>query len=230
MRRTPVTASSTSRRRLFAVHPSPARSSRPGSAFSSGTCSIRAVAREARPAPLDPTCERVAGVRARTLEPADEPALSLLRRAVRPVLGCDATLRPLLDAVVADSGGRVERVLDIGARDLLDEAGRQGISDPDPGIAVGLQLDAHSRSLGAGVATLSPAQGAREVLDVVPVLVCEDVRLGEITSGGAELRPELVEEAEVDVDLPVGGAVEGPYGRGCVSTRGRDAAVEEDRP
>ncbi len=41
----------------------------------------------------DAAGERVAGVRASALDPADEPALALLRGAVRPRLGRDAALR-----------------------------------------------------------------------------------------------------------------------------------------
>src|SRR5919106_4313350 len=160
----PETASSTSRRRRSGAPPSPARSSRPGSSSSSGTCCTRAVAHEtkrARSRNSDAAREGVARVRALTLEPADEPALSLLRRAVRPALGRDPALRPLLDAVVADRGGRVERVLDVGARDVLDEACRQGIPDPHPRVAVGLQLHPYSGALRAGVAAVRAPQDAR---------------------------------------------------------------------
>jgi hypothetical protein len=49
---------------------------------------------------------------------------------------------------------------------------------------------------------------AGEVLHVVPVLVRKHVRLCERPAARAEARLQLVEEAEVDVDHAVGGAVE----------------------
>ncbi len=79
--------------------------------------------------------------------------------------------------------------------------------------AVGLQLGAHRLALGAGVAVVA-AEGPEQVLDVMSVLVGDDVALGERATLRAELCPELVEEAEVEVDEPVGRAVERP-GRGA---------------
>src|SRR4051812_47322080 len=61
------------------------------------------------------------------------------------------------------------------------------------------------------------------------VLVCEDVRLSERAVAAAELRAELVEEAEVDVDLLVRRAVErADVGRRLAAARVRRAG-EEDR-
>ena len=64
----------------------------------------------------------------------------------------------------------------------------------------------------------------------MPVLVREDVRLGERAALGAELRLQLVEEAEVDVDVAVGRAVERPDGGRRDAAAGRDLPVEEPRP
>ena len=83
--------------------------------------------------------------------------------------------------------------------------------------------------LWAPVSPLSPLQGAEQVLDVVAVLVGDHVALGERPALGAEPRPQLVEEAEVEVDELVGRAVE----RARVAARGAAAALgrigEEDR-
>ena len=62
------------------------------------------------------------------------------------------------------------------------------------------------------------------------VLVGDHVCLRERPSRGAEPRLELVEEAEVDVDVTVGGTVEGAGRGGCLPAAGRDGAVEEPRP
>src|SRR6185295_5372905 len=80
-----------------------------------------------------------------------------------------------------------------------------------------------------------PALGARgdarrraeQVLDVMPVLVGDDVRLRERAAAGTEPLLELVVEAEVDVHLRVDGAVEGPDRRGRLAATGRDPPVEE---
>ena len=65
---------------------------------------------------------------------------------------------------------------------------------------------------------------AQQVLDVVPVLVREDVGLGERATLGAEARAQLVEEAEVDVDRLVGRAVE-RADRGASPRRSRSASA-----
>src|SRR5918996_413634 len=226
MRRTPVTASSTSRRRLFAVHPSPARSSRPGSAFSSGTCSIRAAARERT---LHAPGERVARARVPALDPALEPGSPLLRGPVRPVLGRDPTLCALLYPIVADRGCRLERAVDVGTIHVRDDPRGLRVPHPNTRVAVSLQLHAHGTALRTGVSALSAPQVTGQVLDVVPVLVCEDVGAREVATFDAELRTELLEEPEVDVDLPVERTVERPHGRGRVPAPGRNRAVEEDR-
>ncbi len=109
------------------------------------------------------------------------------------------------------AGRRVERLVDVLARDVLDEPRVERAADPEPRVAVGLELDAHLAALRARVA-VGAAQHASEVLDVVPVLVRENVRLGERAALRSELRLQLVEEAEVDVDVAVGRAVERPDG------------------
>ena len=87
-----------------------------------------------------------------------------------------------------------------------------------PGEAVRLQFDAHRAAVRALV--LRAVEDAEQVLDVVPVLVCDHVGLREGAALGAEARAELVEEAEVDVDVTVGGAVEGPHRRGGAAAPG----------
>ena len=63
---------------------------------------------------------------------------------------------------------------------------------------------------------------------MVAVLVCHHVRLGKLAALRAELIGERVVEAQVDVHLAIGRAIEGAHcGRG-VAARGRDLAVEQD--
>ena len=64
---------------------------------------------------------------------------------------------------------------------------------------------------------------------MVAVLVGEDVRLGERAALGAELRLQLVEEPEVDVDVLVVRAVERPDRGRRATAAGLDRPVEEAR-
>ena len=134
---------------------------------------------------------------------SEEPCVQL-SGVTRPWTAC-------LDPVVTDRSGGVERVGDVGLRELLDEAGLDCVARPDSREAVRLELDAHGPALRALV--LRAAEDAQEILDVVAVLVGHHVGLRERPSLGAEVLAELVEEAEVDVDVLIGGAVEGPHRR-----------------
>src|SRR5581483_11462612 len=97
-----------------------------------------------------------------------------------------------------------------------------------PREAVGLQLDADLAALRARAGARLP-QHAGPVLDVVPVLVREHVRLGHRPPPRTQLRLQLVEEAEVDVDVAVVRAVERPHGRGGGAAAGLDRVGEEAR-
>src|SRR5215211_4393515 len=128
---------------------------------------------------LDRAGEGVAVVGLAALEASAEPATALLRRAVRPPLRIDLALRGLLDAVVADGGGRVERLVDVLLRDALEQAGLHGVRLPDPCVAVGLELGPYRRALRPGRALAHSIERAEQVLHVVPVFVSDDVGLGE---------------------------------------------------
>ncbi len=83
---------------------------------------------------------------------------------------------------------------------------------PHAGEAVGLQLLQHRQPValdlaGALTGRLHPLRQAEQRLQVVADLVRDDVGLGEV-AGGAELLVEFAEEAEVDVELLIGGTVE----------------------
>ena len=100
---------------------------------------------------LHPTLERVAGVRALALDPAREPALPLLGRAVRPALGSD---RPCVRSWMRSSPiacGGAERLLDVARVISSMRPVLERVPDPDSRVAVGLELDAHGAALRAGV-------------------------------------------------------------------------------
>ncbi len=64
--------------------------------------------------------------------------------------------------------------------------GAHGVRHPDSRVAVGLELDANGVRLRAGVTALRLLQGSGQILDVVPVLVGQDIGLGERPSRCAE--------------------------------------------
>src|SRR6185436_18630827 len=89
------------------------------------------------------------------------------------------------------------------------------------------QLDPHGAAVLALAVLLGSAKEAELVLDGVPVLVCDDVFLGQGPAVGAEPTGERGEEAGVDVDLLVHRAVERADLVGRGSTCGlRDAGVQ----
>src|SRR5215213_2502182 len=158
--------------------------------------------------------ERVAGGRVARVEALAEPARPLRGGAVREGLGADAARRLGLDAVVADRARGGQALLEVA---LLEQPALVGRVRPHAGEAVGLELLAD----GERVALVRvPADGVvdliadpRQGLHVVAHLVREHVGLREVARR-VEARGQLAEEAEVDVDLAVGGAVERPCLRG----------------
>src|SRR5215218_6045765 len=181
-----------------------------------------------RSPPSDRAAEGVAGRGLSLLVAAREPAAPLLARPVGPRLGVHLPLRLLLDPVVADRRRGVEALVDVLLRQIDDQPRLLCVVRPHAGIAVGLQLRPDRAALGPLRVVADPTQNALLVLDVVAVFVRDHVRLRERAVRGAELRLEVVEEVEVDVDLLVARAVERPDLRACVAATGLDGAGEED--
>src|SRR5215207_1769115 len=178
--------------------------------------------------------ERVADARVARLVAGHEPLLPLLRGPVgEGVLVHGAAAQVLLDEVVTDAGGGVERPVDVVLGDLGDQwcpglvGHGLGVVGPRPGVAVGLQLQAHGAAGRAGLARRHLPVGAEQVLHVVAVLVRDDVGVDEQAALRAELALQLVEEGEVDVHELVGGAVERPRAAGRPTAAGLHRAGEE---
>src|SRR2546422_4660905 len=133
-----------------------------------------------------------------------EPLLALRCRSVRPLLGHDTTLRLLLDAIVADGRRGVERLRDLRVRGLYEVSGVGGVLRPDPRKAVGLELETNGLRVRARL-----QQEVELVLDVVAVLVGHDISLRERPALRAEALGQILEEAQVEIDLLVIGAIEG---------------------
>ena len=151
-----------------------------------------------------------------------------------PGVGVHPAARRLLDPVVADGRGGVERVGDLLARHGLEERlavlvlDRRRGAHPGAGVAVGLHLEADRVGAGARLAAVGAVERAAELLHVVAPLVPDDVHLGEGPGRGAELLAQLVEEVGVDVERSVGRAVEGPGRAGRAAAAGVDGGGEEE--
>src|SRR4030095_4832646 len=133
---------------------------------------------------LDPIgTEGVAGIDPATVDPALDPPDALLGRAVGEGIWHGITLRFALQPVVADRGSRLHRLLDI-AR-LEDMTGAIGVVGPDPGEAIGLQLQADGRRVGSGLGTgphrIHLVHDAHEVLHMVPDLMRDHIGAGKVS-------------------------------------------------
>ena len=135
--------------------------------------------------------------------------------------------------VVADDEGRVECVFELLIGGGLEIRGAvvigQGrdIAEPRPGIAVCLELGAHTVAVLTGAVVRVLGHHAGDVLDVVAPFVSDDVELGELPRGGAELLAHEVEERRIDVDALVGGAVEGSDRVRCGAAGRRGLPVDD---
>src|SRR4029453_11456186 len=91
-----------------------------------------------------------------------------------------------------------------------------GVMSPDPRVAIRLELHPNRERIARirirALQLAELALGAGQRLDVMSELVREDVGLSEI-AWRSELAIELVEKAEIEIDLAIAGTVEGP-GRG----------------
>src|SRR5829696_5739836 len=152
--------------------------------------------------------ERVAVGGLAALAAAIEPLVPLGGRAVRERVGVHLAPRLLLEPVVADRLGRAKRLVDVAG---LEVARLEDGLRPYARVAVGLQLQPHRRLVGAvGIGAADPLDlraGAELVLDVVADLVRDHVGPCEVAAR-LELALHVAIEGEVQVDMPVGRAVE----------------------
>src|SRR5262245_11628385 len=79
------------------------------------------------------------------LEAVHEPALPLLRRAMRERIGYDVAARSLLQLIVADLIRRVQRRFDVAS--VKEMKTLLPVMRPDAGEKVGLQLEAHRHAI-----------------------------------------------------------------------------------
>src|SRR5436190_6667633 len=177
--------------------------------------------------------EGVAGLRPAAFEPLLEPAHALLGGAMGERFRHNPALRALLQRVIPDLGCGVEPVLDIARQqavlDLIVQA------RPNTRKAVGLQLHAHLQLVDLALVAalqrplleaLHLVGNAQQRLDVVADLVGDDVGLREVARRVKALL-QLPVEVEIDVNLVVERAVEGPHCRLADATTGAYGAGEQ---
>src|SRR5574337_1699391 len=161
-----------------------------------------------------------------------EPADALRAGAVGEGFGHHHALTLALQRVVADARGGVQALLHVARLEPVARLVR--MVRPHTGQAVGLQLEPHRQRVGlrlggAAAHRVHLLGHAEQTLHVVADLVRDDVSLREVARR-AELLAQRVEEAEVDVDLLVGRAVERPHRRLPDAARGAGRAAEQHQP
>ena len=125
-----------------------------------------------------------------------------------------APLALLLQTVVADGFGSVQRLLQIaGFQNIL----LLHIMAPDAGEAVRLQLHLHRQTVGFGLGGMllllaNFRLNAQQFLHVVAHLMSNDVPLSKVAVG-AQFIFHLIVEGQVDIDRAVGRTVERPHHR-----------------
>src|SRR5664279_5108312 len=164
--------------------------------------------------------ERIAGRQFALREADGEPAFALFRRAVGKRVRYDASLRALLQRVVADRAGGLQRRIDVaGIEELFALLGMVG---PYAGVAIGLQFDAHLDAVGGGLVAggalrgLRLGQRAQQVLHVVADLVRDHIGLREfagVAGATVKARFDLTKKRRVEIDAAVARAVERPHRR-----------------
>jgi len=134
----------------------------------------------------------------------------------------------LLDAVIADCCRSIETLGDLSLGDRFEVAGLCSVVRPDAGQAVSLQLNLNGQTLGACSAGAGAGQNSDQVLHVMAVFMRQHVGFGKGPTLRTEPGLKPSEKVEVQVDLPIGRAVEGAD-RGCrLAAGGLDCSSEED--
>src|SRR5438105_5903382 len=177
---------------------------------------------------MRPVRKRVAAFDRAAVHAAAQPAHAIGRRSMRERLGNDLAARHALQPVVADGRRRVQSFIHIAG---IEQAARLGEMSPHARVAVGLQLEADGQRVGLAIVGAFPLRrdgfrDAQQVLDVVTDFVRDDVGLREV-AGRAEALVELAEEGEIEIHLPIGGAVERPNLGASDAARRLRRAVEE---
>src|ERR1019366_5520612 len=164
--------------------------------------------------------ERIAGRQLALRETGGEPALALLRRAVGKRVRHDAPLRTLLQRVVADRTGGLQRRIDVAG--IEEMFALLGMVCPYAGVAIRLQFDSHLNAVGGGLVAGGPLRGLRlgqsaeQVLHVVTDLMRDHIGLREfagVALATVKARLDLTKKRRVEIDAPVGRTIKRPHRR-----------------
>src|SRR5450756_335919 len=172
--------------------------------------------------------ERIAGRQLALRETGGEPALALLRRAVGKRVRHDAALSALLQRIVADRTGGLQRRIDVAGIEELFAL--LGMVCPYAGVAIRLQFDSHLNAVRGGLVAGGPLRGLRlgqsaeQVLHVVTDLMRDHIGLREfagVALATVKARLDLTKKRHVEIDAPVGRTIKRPHRR----LRGAAAAL-----
>src|ERR1035441_7282868 len=150
--------------------------------------------------------ERIAGRQLALRETGGEPALALLGRAVGKRVRHDAPLRTLLQRVVADRTGGLQRRIDVAGIEELFAL--LGMVCPYAGVAIRLQFDSHLDTVGGGLVAGGPLRGLRlgqsaeQVLHVVTDLMRDHIGLREfagVAGATVKARFDLTKKRRVEI-------------------------------
>jgi len=137
-----------------------------------------------------------------------------------------------LDVVVPDRVGSRQRLLDVPG--LEDREPPLRVMRPYSRQEIGLQFQLHRQRVHLPLVhpttlRIDLVGDPQQVLDVVSHLVLDHVRLGEVPRRSEPLLQQFV-EAQVDVDGPVGRAVERPHRRARIPAPRTHRVVEQHQP
>src|SRR5262245_54640037 len=135
-------------------------------------------------------------------------------------VGHHIALASALQAIISDRGCGLHGSFDV---TRLDEAPLLlRVVSPYAGKAIGLQLDAHLKAVGADLIQgllrlLDLWEDSKQILHVMANLVRDDIGLGELATSAsdfaaAEAPLDILKERRVEIDLLIDRAIERPHG------------------
>src|SRR5262245_49070684 len=153
-------------------------------------------------------------------------------------VGHNVALAPTLQAIIANGRRRLDSCFDVAGFEKPPLLLR--VMSPDPGKAIGLQLDANLELIGfdlihAPLRLLYLRQDSQQILYMVADLMRDHVGLRELAVLAADLTAtetpfEIPKECSVEIDLPIVRTVERTHGGlGDPACRARGAEEHDER-
>src|SRR5690606_37517336 len=184
-----------------------------------------------RHTPSDLRRKGVAATHVSALKTALEPLNTLGRGSMGKAVRHHLTAASSLQTVVPDGRGSLQCFLQITRLEHVAVA--VGRMPPDPGETVGLQLLAYRQAVDHRCRfTLSGAahllSDTEDGLDMMSYLVGHHIGVGKVPRR-TELAIQITEEAQVQIHLAIGRAIEGADRRAGAATGGSNPPAEHDQ-